>query len=92
MDGYRQKFLMVRSSTLEEYFGWTFERKIPRRGNKRADHLEYANAIKHAGEAVKKKQAIAKYIKQNPTASMRQIERETGINRRTISKYYPKEK
>ena len=87
MEGYSQKFLMVRSATLEEYFGWQFERKIPRKGRKRAEHLERANAIKHAGQAVDKKQAIAKYLKQNPAATTRQIAADLGMSLSTVGKY-----
>ena len=87
MEGYSQKFLMVRSATLEEYFGWQFERKIPRKGRKRAEHLERANAIKHAGQAVDKKQAMAKYLKQNPTATTRQIAADLGMSLSTVGKY-----
>ena len=87
MEGYSQKFLMVRSATLEEYFGWQFERKIPRRGRKRDEQLERANAIKHAGQAVDKKQAMAKYLKQNPTATTRQIAADLGMSLSTVGKY-----
>ena len=87
MEGYSKRFLRVHATTLEEYFGWTFERKIPRKGRKRAEHLERANAIKHAGQAVDKKQAIAKYLKQNPTATTRQIAADLGMSLSTVGKY-----
>ena len=87
MEGYSQKFLMVRSATLEEYFGWQFERKIPRRGRKRDEQLELARAVKDATQPIKKRQAIAKYLKQNPTATTRQIAAELGMSLSTVGKY-----
>lgn len=89
MDGYSQKFLMVRSATLEEYFGWAFERKIPRKGRTQEQHLRRALAIRHAGEKEDIKYKLEKYVAENPGVSLRQIERETGLNFRTIKKYYP---
>ena len=91
MDGYSQKFLMVRSSTLEEYFGWQFERKIPRKGRTREQHLKRALAIRHAGEKEDIKFELEKYVTKNPGASIRQISRDTGHHRETIKKYYPKQ-
>ena len=87
MEGYSQKFLLVRSATLEEYFGWQFERKIPRRGRKRDEQLELARAVKDATQPIKKRQAIAKYLKQNPTATTRQIAAELGMSLSTVGKY-----
>ena len=89
MEGYSQKFLMVRSATLEEYFGWQFERKIPRKGRTREKHLIRARAVRNALMKVEKQQTIEEYVEKNPTASLRQIERETGIAYRAIKKYYP---
>lgn len=90
MEGYSQKFLMVRSATLEEYFGWQFERKIPRKGRTQEKHLVRARAVRNALMKVEKQQTIEEYVEKNPTASLRQIERETGIAYRAIKKYYPK--
>ena len=87
MEGYSQKFLMVRSATLEEYFGWQFERKIPRRGRKRDEQLELARAVKDATQPILKRQAIAKYLKQNPTATTRQIAAALGMSPSTVGKY-----
>ena len=87
MEGYSQKFLMVRSATLEEYFGWQFERKIPRRGRKRDEQLELARAVKDATQPILKRQAIAKYLKQNPTATTRQIAAALGMSLSTVGKY-----
>ena len=92
MEGYSQKFLMVRSATLEEYFGWQFERKIPRKGRTRAEHLERANAIKHAGQAVDKKQAIAKYLKNHIATSITEIAQSLHMSRNTVVKYVDREK
>lgn len=89
MEGYSQKFLMVRSATLEEYFGWQFERKIPRKGRTQEKHLVRARAVRNALMKVEKQQTIEEYVEKNPTASLRQIERETGIAYRAIKKYYP---
>ena len=78
---------MVTAATLEEYFGWSFERKIPRKGRTREQHLERANAIKHAGQAVDKKQAIAKYLEKNPTATTREIAAKLHMSLTTVGKY-----
>ena len=87
MKGYSQDYVMVTAATLEEYFGWSFERKIPRKGRTREQHLERANAIKHAGQAVDKKQAIAKYLEKNPTATTREIAAKLHMSLTTVGKY-----
>ena len=89
LDGYSQKFLMVRSSTLEEYFGWSFERKIPRKGRTQKQHLKRALAIRHAGEKEDIKYKLETYVAKNPDVSLRQIMRDTGISYRAIKKYCP---
>ena len=89
MKGYSQDYVMVTAATLEEYFGWSFERKIPRKGRTREQHLRRALAIRHAGEKEDIKYKLERYVAENPGASLRQIERETGLNFRTIKKYYP---
>ena len=91
MDGYSQKFLMVRSSTLEEYFGWQFERKIPRRGQTRADQLELARAVKDAKIPLKKRQAIANYLKKHIATTITEIATALNISRPTIMKYTTRE-
>ena len=87
MEGYSKRFLRVHATTLEDYFGWSFERKIPRKGRKRADHLEIARAVKDATQPIKKRQAIAKYLKQNPAATTRQIAADLGMSLSTVGKY-----
>ena len=91
MEGYSQKFLMVRSSTLEEYFGWQFERKIPRRGQTRADQLELARAVKDAKIPLKKRQAIANYLKKHIATTVTEISTALNISRPTIMKYTTRE-
>lgn len=87
MDGYSQKFLMVRAATLEEYFGWQFERKIPRRGQTRADQLELARAVKDAKIPLKKRQAIANYLKKHIATTVTEIARALNMSRTTVIKY-----
>ena len=87
MEGYSQKFLMVRAATLEDYFGWTFERKIPRRGQTRADQLELARAVKDAKIPLKKRQAIANYLKKHIAATVTEIARALNMSRTTVIKY-----
>ena len=89
MKGYAPKFVRMPAATLEEYFGWSFERKIPRRGRTQKQHLKRALAIRHAGEREDIKAELEEYIAKHPDASLRQIERDTGRNYRTIKKYYP---
>ena len=91
MDGYSQKFLMVRAITLEDYFGWTFERKIPRRGQTRADQLELARAVKDAKIPLKKRQAIANYLKKHIATTVTEISTALNISRPTIMKYTTRE-
>lgn len=91
LDGYSQKFLMVRSSTLEEYFGWSFERKIPRRGQTRADHLEIARAVKDAKVPLQKKQAISNYLKKHIATTVTEIAQALKISRTTVIKYTSRE-
>ena len=89
MKGYSQDYVMVTAATLEEYFGWSFERKIPRKGRTQEQHLRRALAIRHAGEKEDIKYKLEKYVEQNPNASLRQIMRDTGISYRAIKKYFP---
>ena len=91
MDGYNQKFLMVRSATLEEYFGWTFERKIPRKGRTREQHLERARAVKDALQGIEKRQAIANYLKKHVATTITEIASALGMGRKTVAKHVIKE-
>ena len=91
MDGYSQNFLMVRSATLEEYFGWQFERKIPRKGRTREDHLERARAVKDALQGIEKRQAIANYLKKHIATTITEIAVALGMGRKTVAKHVIKE-
>lgn len=91
MDGYSQKFLMVRSATLEEYFGWQFERKIPRKGRTREKHLKRALAIRHAGEKEDIKDKIEVYLKRNGSTTVSEMARTLKMSRTTIIKYTNRE-
>ena len=91
MEGYSQKFLMVRSATLEEYFGWTFERKIPRKGRTREQHLERARAVKDALQGIEKRQAIANYLKKHVATTITEIASALGMGRKTVAKHVIKE-
>ena len=88
MDGYSQKFLMVRSATLEEYFGWSFERKIPRRGRTREEHLQ-RNNDRTVGEVRGK---IKRYLVKHYAVSISQIARDLKMSRNTVAKYVCVEK
>ena len=87
MKGYSQRYVLVSATQLEEWFGWLFERKIPRRGRTQEEHLEIARAIKDASQKVKKKQAITKYLKQNPSATTREIAAALRMSLSTVGKY-----
>ena len=91
MEGYSQKFLMVRSATLEEYFGWQFERKIPRKGRTREQHLERARAVKDALQGIEKRQAIANYLKKHVATTITEIASALGMGRKTVAKHVIKE-
>ena len=88
LEGYSQKFLMVRASTLEEYFGWTFERKIPRRGRTREEHLQ-RNNDRTVGEVRGK---IKRYLVKHYAVSISQIARDLKMSRNTVAKYVCVEK
>lgn len=91
MKGYSQDYVMVTAATLEEYFGWSFERKIPRRGRTREEHLARALAIRHTGEAMDKKQAIARYLKHNIATTITEIAAALKMGRKTVAKYTTRE-
>lgn len=91
MKGYSQDYVMVTAATLEEYFGWSFERKIPRRGQTRADQLELARAVKDAKIPLKKRQAIANYLKKHIATTVTEISAALNISRPTIMKYTTRE-
>ena len=87
MKGYSQDFVMVTAATLEEYFGWSFERKIPRRGRTREKHLLRARAVKDALQKIEKQQAIEEYLEKNPNATTREIAAKLHMSLTTVGKY-----
>ena len=91
MKGYSQDFVMVTAATLEEYFGWSFERKIPRRGQTRADQLELARAVKDAKIPLKKRQTIANYLKNHIATSITEIAKALHMSRNTVAKHVTRE-
>lgn len=85
--GYSQKHVLVSSRKLEEYFGWTFERKVKRNGRTRENHLLIASATAAAVRKVDKKAKIKAYLKENPDATTRQIAKALHMSLSTIAKY-----
>lgn len=90
---YSSKYGRVSAQQLEEYFGWTFERKIKRRPKnerlKQDEHLERARAVKDTLMKFDKKKAIRDYLKNHPDASKSEVSRVTGLSRHTVIKYWP---
>jgi hypothetical protein len=85
--GYSQKHVLVSSQKLEEYFGWTFERKTKRNGRTRENHLIIAHATSAAVRKVDKTAKIKAYLTENPDASVRQISKALHMSFSTVVKY-----
>lgn len=84
---YSPDYVRVSAAQLEEYFGWRFQRKIPRRGRTQENHLRRCNIVKHALQADDKKTALEKYLKLHPDATQREIEEALKMSPKTIVKY-----
>lgn len=80
---YSQKFLKVSRFTLEEWLGWEFK-GTPKPKKKQAAHLQSIADMKRG----KYLNIVMQSVKENPQAKKIDIERDTGLNRRTVSKYY----
>lgn len=85
--GYSQKFVRVTAKQLEDYFGWSFDRKTKRNGRTREAHLVIAHAMSAAVRKVDKTQKIRAYLAQNPNATTRQIAADLHMSKSTIAKY-----
>lgn len=84
LDGYDRKWARVSAGKLEEWFGWTFERKTKRNGRTQAAHIQ-----KIADDKTEKAKArIAAFLAENPDASMRKVAEALGMSRNTVKKYY----
>lgn len=87
MRAYSPEYVRVKAVTLEEYFGWRFLRKIPRRGRTQAEHLQRCRMVKDVLIPHDKKAALEKYLKLHPDATQREIEKDLKMSPKTIVKY-----
>ena len=87
MKGYGQDYVKVSAAQLEEYFGWSFQRKIPRRGRTQEEHLKRCRMVKDVLIPHDKKTALEKYLKQHPDATCREIQKALKMSPKTVVKY-----
>lgn len=86
-NGYCSKATMTRSTTLEEWFGWSFERKTKRRpGKERLSRSEHLSLV-----AIQKKSStrnsILNFMKDNPSASIKGTSAALKMSRNTVRKH-----
>lgn len=86
---YCEKATRVRSTTLENLFGFQFERKIKRNGRKRHEHLKIMNGGR-AEKQIERIEMVRDIISSNPRISESELARMTSMSRTTIRKYKKK--
>ena len=78
-----RKAKTVRAATLEDWLGWSFERKTKRNGRTRQEHL--ANVA--ATRTTRSRDAVAAYMDQHPDATVADVVAATGLSRPTVTRY-----
>lgn len=84
--GYSKDFVLVSSSQLEEWLGFSFPRLTKRNGRKRAEHLKMINEIRQARTSRRKEEQIKVLVNQG--MSRKEIAEELGISLSSTYKTY----
>lgn len=78
----------VKAATLENWLGWSFERKTKRNGRTRAEHLEkVAHVASAAARSGRARDAVTTYMDAHPDATVATVMAATGLSRPTVTKY-----
>lgn len=79
-----EKARTVRATTLENWLGWSFDRKTKRNGRSRAEHL--AKVAENRTEANRTR--VWACLKEAPMATISELARKLSITRKTAAKYF----
>ena len=79
-----EKARTVRAATLENWLGWSFDRKTKRNGRTRAEHL--AKIAADRTEASRRR--VWACLREAPMATISELARKLSITRRTAAKYF----
>lgn len=80
---YSQRFVKVRRETLEEWLGWSMQRRDPPKRSQK-DHLSHVADLRR-GRSLGR---IMEVLRTHPTASKSEISRLSGVSRPTVCKYF----
>lgn len=69
----------------EVLLGWSFAPPAKRNHRTRSEHLEKVHDQRRFSTEMK----LVRYLQKNPTATQAQAERELGVTRKTLRKYWP---
>ena len=99
MKMYNDRAMLTPRNSLENWIGWEYK-PVKRNGQRQADHLEEARAIrdircKRRGEAwdahngrKPKRDIVLSWRKEHPKGRKAECIRDTGCDRKTVSKYW----
>ena len=79
-----EKARTVRAATLEDWLGWSFDRKTKRNGRTRKEHL----AKVAADRTTASRRRVWACLKEAPMATISELARKLSITRRTAAKYF----
>lgn len=79
-----EKARTVRAATLEDWLGWSFDRKTKRNGRSRAEHL--AKIAADRTDASRRR--VWACLREAPMATISELARKLSITRRTAAKYF----
>lgn len=79
-----EKAKTVRAATLENWLGWSFDRKTKRNGRTRKEHLAMVAADRTAAS----RRRVWACLKEAPMATISELARKLSITRRTAAKYF----
>ena len=79
-----EKARTVRAATLENWLGWSFDRKTKRNGRTRKEHLAKVAADRTAAS----RRRVWACLRETPMATISELARKLSITRRTAAKYF----
>ena len=79
-----EKARTVRAATLENWLGWSFDRKTKRNGRTRREHLAKVAADRTAAS----RRRVWACLREAPMATISELARKLSITRRTAAKYF----
>lgn len=79
-----EKARTVRAATLENWLGWSFDRKTKRNGRTRKEHLAKVAADRTAAS----RRRVWACLRETPMATISELARKLSMTRRTAAKYF----